>query len=176
LKVNSILNLATTYNIRNCVEHSAQNRRHLCEYLWRSRKCELHSQQIYLKRFKYKNGTQVWVARNPPGFAFIDFEDDEAADEAIKEMNGATINGSEIRVDVSRSNGRRGRGGFRGSRNDGFSRGGRGGYDSGFRRGGGGGGGYRGGRGGGSRYGGGDYGSGGYRSRSPMGQRNESSW
>ncbi|GFS85034.1 hypothetical protein TNCV_1306361 [Trichonephila clavipes] len=123
------------------------------------RECELHSQQIYLKRFKCKNGTQVWVARNPPGFAFIDFEDDEAADEAIKEMNGATINGSEIRVDVSRSNGRRGRGGggggFRGGRDGGFSRGG---------------------RGGGSRYGGGDYGSGGYRSRSPMGQRNESSW
>ncbi|GFY53050.1 RNA-binding protein Rsf1 [Trichonephila inaurata madagascariensis] len=129
---------------------------------------------------RFGNLTKVWVARNPPGFAFIDFEDDEAADEAIKEMNGATINGSEIRVDVSRSNGRRGRGGggFRGGRDGGFSRGGRGGYDSGFRRevvvaaaarGG------RGG-GGGSRYGGGDYGSGGYRSRSPMGQRNESSW
>ncbi|GIY39740.1 RNA-binding protein Rsf1 [Caerostris extrusa] len=123
--------------------------------------------------------TKVWVARNPPGFAFIDFENDDDANEAIKEMNGATINGAEIRVDVSRSNGRRGRGGgrggrdggFRGNRDGGYSRGGRGGYDSGFRRGGGG---FRGGRGGGgSRYGG-DYSSGGYRSRSPMDQRNES--
>lgn len=129
--------------------------------------------------------TKVWVARNPPGFAFIDFENDDDANEAIKEMNGATINGAEIRVDVSRSGGRRGggggRGGFRGGRDGGF-RGGRGGggYDGGFRRGGGGGGGGysrggRGGGGGGPRYGGGgggDYGSGGggYRSRSPMGR------
>ncbi|KAG8182939.1 hypothetical protein JTE90_010568 [Oedothorax gibbosus] len=131
---------------------------------------------------RFGNLTKVWVARNPPGFAFIDFENDDDANEAIKEMNGATINGAEIRVDVSRSGGRRGggggRGGFRGGRDGGF-RGGRGGggYDGGFRRGGGGGGGYRGGRGGGGgggpRYGGDGYSSGGYRSRSPMG-RNES--
>ncbi|XP_054714381.1 RNA-binding protein Rsf1-like [Uloborus diversus] len=144
---------------------------------------------------KYGTLTKVWVARNPPGFAFIEFEDDQDANEAIKELNGATINGSEIRVDISRGRrGRRGGGGgggsFRGGRDGGYSRGGRGGYDGGFRRGGGGGGGgYRGGRGG-SRYGGdrGSYGersyssggdyrsSGGYRSRSPMGQRNGSNW
>nr|ADV40228.1 putative alternative splicing factor SRp20/9G8 [Latrodectus hesperus] len=140
---------------------------------------------------KYGNLTKVWVARNPPGFAFIEFEDDQDANEAIKEMNGASINGSEIRVDISRG---RGGGGRRGGRGGGF-RGGRGGggYDSGFRSGGRGGG-YRGGRGGGgggSRYGsdrsggydrpsyggGGDYrSSGGYRSRSPMGQRNGGNW
>ncbi|XP_042903183.1 RNA-binding protein Rsf1 [Parasteatoda tepidariorum] len=132
---------------------------------------------------KFGNLTKVWVARNPPGFAFIDFENDDDANEAIKEMNGATINGMEIRVDVSKNKGggRRG-GGFGGGRDRGFSRGGRGGFggDGGFRRGGRGGGfrGGRGGSGGGSRYGGGgggnDYGSGGYRSRSPMGRRNES--
>ncbi|XP_015916614.1 RNA-binding protein Rsf1 [Parasteatoda tepidariorum] len=140
---------------------------------------------------KFGNLTKVWVARNPPGFAFIDFEDDEDANEAIKEMNGATINGSEIRCDISRGRGRGGRGG----RGGGGFRGGRGrrDYDSGFRSGGGGGG-FRGSRGsGGSRYGGGggrggggydrpysrggsDRSSGGYRSRSPMGQRNGSNW
>lgn len=138
---------------------------------------------------KFGDLEKVWVARNPPGFAFIEFKDDEDANEAIKEMNGASINGSEIRVDISRGRGGRsgGGGGFRrggGGRDGGFGRrGGRGGYDSGFRSGGGG---FRGGRGGGSRYGGdrggsydrpsygggSDYrGSGGYRSRSPMGQR-----
>ncbi|XP_054708095.1 RNA-binding protein Rsf1-like [Uloborus diversus] len=135
---------------------------------------------------RFGNLTKVWVARNPPGFAFIDFENDDDANEAIKEMNGATINGQEIRVDVSRSGGRRGgrggRGGgrFRGNRDGGYSRGGRSSY-------GGSGGGYGGGRGGGRgfsrgggrggpRYGGNDYGSsgGGYRSRSPMG--GDSSW
>ncbi|GFS64604.1 hypothetical protein TNIN_447511 [Trichonephila inaurata madagascariensis] len=91
---------------------------------------------------KYGTLTKVWVARNPPGFAFIEFEDDQDASEAIKEMNGATINGSEIRVDLSRGRGGRrggrggggGGGGFRGGRDGGYSRGGgRGGYDSGFR-------------------------------------------
>ncbi|GBM16957.1 RNA-binding protein Rsf1 [Araneus ventricosus] len=146
-----------------------------------------------LEREFSKFGTlnKVWVARNPPGFAFIEFEDDQDANEAIKEMNGATINGSEIRVDLSRGRGGRrgGRGGFRGGRDGGYSRGGgRGGYDGGFRSSGG----YRGGRGGGSRYGGDrgsggydrpSYGSGGdysrssnYRSRSPMGQRNGGGW
>lgn len=146
---------------------------------------------------KFGNLRKVWVARNPPGFAFIEFEDDQDANEAIKEMNGATINGSEIKVDISRGRGGRrggrggggGGGGFRrgggGSRDRGGFRGRRGGgFDSGFRSGGGGGGGgFRGGRGGGSRYGdrsggydrpyggGGDYRSSGYRSRSPMGQR-----
>lgn len=127
---------------------------------------------------RFGNLTKVWVARNPPGFAFIDFENDDDANEAIKEMNGATINGAEIRVDVSRSSGRRGRGrgrgGFGGGRGGGGFRGGRDrSFDGGFRRGGSGG---RGGRGfsrGGPRYGSGGYdsGAGGYRSRSPMGQR-----
>ncbi|GFQ65928.1 hypothetical protein TNCT_571541 [Trichonephila clavata] len=123
-----------------------------------------------LEREFSKFGTlnKVWVARNPPGFAFIEFEDDTEANEAIREMNGATINGSEIRVDISRGGGRgRGgnrRGGFRGSRG--------GGYDSGFSRGGRGS--FRGGRGGGydRSYGGDSYRSSGYRSRSPVGQRN----
>lgn len=148
---------------------------------------EVQKEDLEREFSKFGNLTKVWVARNPPGFAFIEFEDDQDANEAIKEMNGATINGSEIRVDISRGRGGRrggrGGGGFRGRRDGGSFRGRRGGYDSGgFRSGGG----YRGGRGGGSRYGGersssydrpsyggggGDYRSSGYRSRSPMGQR-----
>nr|ACH48189.1 alternative splicing factor SRp20/9G8 [Cyriopagopus schmidti] len=93
---------------------------------------------------KFGKLNHVWVARNPPGFAFIEFDDDEDANEAIREMNGATINGSEIRVDMSRNNRGGRRGGFRGGRD------------------GGGGGGYRGGRGFGGR-------GGGYRSSGPYG-------
>lgn len=120
---------------------------------------------------KFGTLSKVWVARNPPGFAFIEFEDDQDADAAIKEMNGAFIKGCEIRVDLSRGGGRgrRGRGGGRGNFNSGFSRGG-GGSGGGGR-----GGFYRGGRGGYDRSfsnrGRDGYRNSGYRSRSPMGQR-----
>ena len=115
-----------------------------------------------LEREFTKFGTlnKVWVARNPPGFAFIEFDDDQDANDAIQEMNGATINGSQIRVDLSRGDRNR-RGGDR--------RGGRGGFRSGGSR-------FVGGNrsfGGGNRSFGGDggyRGGSGYRSRSPMGR------
>ncbi|CAM6100869.1 unnamed protein product [Calypogeia fissa] len=54
----------------------------------------------------------VWVARKPPGFAFIEFEDRRDADDAIRALN-AGKNG--WRVELSRSSGGgggpRGRGG-----------------------------------------------------------------
>ncbi|XP_040064758.1 RNA-binding protein Rsf1 isoform X2 [Ixodes scapularis] len=121
---------------------------------------------------KYGHLSQVWVAQNPPGFAFVEFDDDRDANEAIRQMNGFVLNGCKLRVEHSRERGSRGfsRGGARGG--GGFSRGGRGGPSSGGFRGGRGGGFGGGGRRGGydswghdDRYGGGDdggdYGSGG---------------
>merc|ERR1711872_552439 len=58
----------------------------------------------------------VWVARNPPGFAFMVFDNPDDAHDAIKDMDGRTFKGTKIRVEISTG----GRGGGRG-------RGGRGG-------------------------------------------------
>jgi hypothetical protein len=33
-------------------------------------------------------GSSVWVARKPPGFAFIDFDDKRDAQDAIRDMDG----------------------------------------------------------------------------------------
>lgn len=114
---------------------------------------------------KYGKLTSTWVAFNPPGFAFIEFEDEQDAQEAVSSMNGAEFMGSKIRVEISPNRGRgrgrgrggRGRGDFGDRRGGGFRGGFRGGRGGGF---GGDGGGFRGGRGG---RGGGSYGSrGGY--------------
>ncbi|XP_053597504.1 serine/arginine-rich splicing factor 7 isoform X1 [Microplitis mediator] len=47
----------------------------------------------------------VWVARNPPGFAFVEFEDARDADDAVRGLDGRTICGRRARVE--RSNGKR---------------------------------------------------------------------
>lgn len=102
---------------------------------------------------KYGRLTNVWVAQNPPGFAFVDFDDNQNASDAVAQMDGQELNGMTLKVAPYRGRrNNRGRGGFRGSRG-GF--GSRGSY----------GGGQQGGYGqqqGGYGGGGGGYGGGGY--------------
>ncbi|KAH9500521.1 serine arginine-rich splicing factor [Bulinus truncatus] len=43
----------------------------------------------------------VWVARNPPGFAFVEFEDHRDAEDSVKEMDGTNICGNRCRVELS---------------------------------------------------------------------------
>ena len=92
--------------------------------------------------------TDVYITEK--GYAFVTMADDQSADAAVKELNGAVIDGKEVKVDRARE---RGSGG--GGRGGGYGGGrGGGGY-------GGDGGGYGGGRGGGGGYGGGRGGGGG---------------
>jgi len=112
---------------------------------------------------KYGKTEHVWVAFNPPGFAFVNFETEQSAVDAVDALNGEEFMGCKLRVEVSRPRapGQRGGrgGGFGGGRGGRGGGGGGGGYDGGYRggRGGGGGGGFRdgGGRGRGPRGGGG---------------------
>ena len=121
---------------------------------------------------KFGKLNNVWVAFNPPGFAFIEFISQDDAETACDTMNGIDFLGSKLRVEIARGKSRRGGGGGGGGFRGGYSsRGGsgfRGGYGERSR-----GGGFRGGRGGGrggNRYD--DYGGGrdssdhgGYRNR-----------
>jgi len=95
--------------------------------------------------------TDVYITEK--GYAFVTMADDDAAQAAIKELNGSIVDGQEIKVDSAHGGGgeRRGGGGGGGFRGRSFSRGGpRGGGGFGGGRGAPrGGGGFGGGRGGG---------------------------
>ncbi|KAJ7329228.1 hypothetical protein JRQ81_015402 [Phrynocephalus forsythii] len=43
----------------------------------------------------------VWVARNPTGFAFVEFEDPCDAADAVRELDGRTLCGCCVRVELS---------------------------------------------------------------------------
>lgn len=43
----------------------------------------------------------VWVARNPPGFAFVEFEDARDAEDSVRGLDGRTICGRRARVELS---------------------------------------------------------------------------
>ncbi|CAC5376573.1 Serine/arginine-rich splicing factor 3,RNA-binding protein 1 [Mytilus coruscus] len=77
----------------------------------------------------------VWVARNPPGFAFVEFQDPRDAEDATKALDGTRVNGRRVRVEMSSGKSRWGK--------DGPPKRG-GGYRDDWRQGGGRGGGYRG--------------------------------
>ena len=51
----------------------------------------------------------VWVARNPPGFAFVVFEDKRDAEDAVNDLDGRTLCGTKIRVELARGPTRGGR-------------------------------------------------------------------
>ncbi|KAG3121556.1 hypothetical protein PI124_g261 [Phytophthora idaei] len=83
---------------------------------------------------RYGHVSNIWVARNPPGFAFVDFEDPRDADDAIRSMDGRDFLGGRIRVELARGGSRRDGGGGGGGRRD-DDRNGRGGGGDRFERG-----------------------------------------
>lgn len=125
---------------------------------------------------KYGKLNSVWVAFNPPGFAFVEFENRNEAEKACDILNGTEVLGSKLRVEISKGRPRRPGGGARNgggrfgrSDRDGSSGGSFNRRDGGFSREGGfrsssGGGGYRNGSSGGS-------GGGGFRNSRPSGGR-----
>jgi len=51
---------------------------------------------------KYGKLNSVWVAFNPPGFAFVEFENRDDAEKACDLLNGTEVLGSKLRVEISK--------------------------------------------------------------------------
>ncbi|XP_046335717.2 serine/arginine-rich splicing factor 3-like isoform X4 [Haliotis rufescens] len=58
-------------------------------------------QELEEKFGKYGPLRNVWVARKPPGFAFVEFEDPRDAEDATRALDGARMNGRRVRVEMS---------------------------------------------------------------------------
>ncbi|XP_018897924.1 RNA-binding protein 1 isoform X2 [Bemisia tabaci] len=50
---------------------------------------------------KYGPIRNIWIARNPPGFAFIEFEDPRDAEDAVRGLDRTRCCGSRIIVEMS---------------------------------------------------------------------------
>ncbi|XP_015927228.1 RNA-binding protein 1 [Parasteatoda tepidariorum] len=50
---------------------------------------------------KYGPLRNVWIARSPPGFAFVEYEDRRDAEEACACLDGSRLCSSRIRVEMS---------------------------------------------------------------------------
>ncbi|XP_076471457.1 RNA-binding protein 1-like isoform X2 [Babylonia areolata] len=71
-------------------------------------------QELEEKFSKYGTLKNVWVARRPAGFAFVEFEDPRDAEDAVQALDGTRINGRRARVEMSSGRSRSGGGRFGG--------------------------------------------------------------
>ncbi|KAL1504870.1 hypothetical protein AB1Y20_008640 [Prymnesium parvum] len=76
---------------------------------------------------RYGKLSDVWIARNPPGFAFVTFEDDRDAEDCVRGMNDTKIGGQRVKCEMARNRGG-GMAGPQGARGGGGRGGGRDAY------------------------------------------------
>ncbi|KAK2702548.1 hypothetical protein QYM36_018840, partial [Artemia franciscana] len=58
---------------------------------------------------RYGRVRKVWVARNPPGFAFVEMEDPRDAEDATRALDGRRVCGRRVRVEMATGRQRGGR-------------------------------------------------------------------
>ena len=61
----------------------------------------LEKEDLRLAFEQFGTVTNVWIARNPPGFAFVTFSTPEEAEKAIREGNNMEIRGDRVSVELA---------------------------------------------------------------------------
>lgn len=79
---------------------------------------DVTSRELEREFDRYGRIRDLWIARKPAGFAFITYGDERDAKDAVYDMDGRSLFGRRVRVEIST----RGRGGDRGDRAGGESR------------------------------------------------------
>uniref|UniRef100_A0AC35GCH7 RRM domain-containing protein n=1 Tax=Panagrolaimus sp. PS1159 TaxID=55785 RepID=A0AC35GCH7_9BILA len=64
---------------------------------------------------RYGKIRKIWVAKRPPGFGFVEYEDARDAEDSVRALDGTKIGGQRIKVELSHGKSRNTRGGGGGS-------------------------------------------------------------
>jgi len=59
------------------------------------------SKDIEVVFSRFSSLGDIWIAKNPPGFAFVAFSDHQDAIDAVARLDGAKIAGTRVRVEIS---------------------------------------------------------------------------
>jgi RNA recognition motif-containing protein len=64
-------------------------------------------QQLEAELLRFSRPTSVWVARNPPGFSFVEFATIPDAEACLVNVNGMRIGKNDVRVEFAKNRGRK---------------------------------------------------------------------
>ncbi|KAG1676786.1 Serine/arginine-rich splicing factor 7 [Nymphon striatum] len=96
-----VLTLVKSVSIRNMSRFVDRNRPNDCKVYVGDLGNGASKQDLEEAFSYYGHLRNVWVARNPPGFAFVEFEDPRDAEDSCRGLDGKSINGQRIRVELS---------------------------------------------------------------------------
>ena len=64
-------------------------------------------QQLEAEVAKFSTSASVWVAHNPPGFAFVEFATIPEAEACLNNLNGTRLGQQYMRVEFAKTKGRK---------------------------------------------------------------------
>jgi len=67
---------------------------------------QVTSDELQREMNRFGTTSSIWVARSPPGFAFVEFEDARDAEDAVRELSDVRIGAQRIKCEIAKNRGR----------------------------------------------------------------------